>query len=203
MRQVTRTLVSNLVGISLGSTVLLGQQVRAPVHGLAPAGSAFNCSRTLPPTALNGGGGFTPLVNSYLYPTFGWYGGYASPFLYLPSLPPPHPIAPNYWWTGMYPIADPRQDGYNPSSGYPQGTVTTLLLVAFPEKARVTLDGIFIGTSDTLGPIQLPAGEHSLRVEAPAYEPSETILKVEQPIVQQLEVRLNPMTASAKPGPRT
>ncbi len=203
MRRATRSLLLTLGGLSICSRIVLGQQLRAPVHGLAPGGSGFNCSRVLAPPAINGGGSSVPLVNSYFYPTFGWYGGYASPFLYLPSLSPPHPIAPNYWWTGMYPIADPRQDGYNPSSGYPQGTVTTLLLETFPKNGGVTLDGIFIGTSDYLGPIQLPAGEHSLRVEAPGYEPSEIILKIEQPVLQQLEVRLNPVASSAKPGPRT
>jgi hypothetical protein len=120
----------------------------------------------------------------------------------LPGLAPNYNYAPNYWWTGPNSGTDPRQEGYNPSSGYPSETVSTLLLETFPAKARVILDGVFIGTADSLGPTQLPAGEHSLRVEAASYEPSETILKVEQPTLQQLEIRLNPIAHTTKPAPR-
>jgi len=101
----------------------------------------------------------------------------------------------------MYPIGDPRQDGYNPSSGYPWESVTALILDTYPDKARVILDGLFIGTSNYLAPLQLPPGEHSLRVEASGYEPSETILKIERPTIEQLVIRLSPVHTSSKPGP--
>jgi hypothetical protein len=128
-----------------------------------------------------GGGGFGP---------YGFYGGYYSPFVSVPSYGSTNPYLPKYWWIERYPSADPRQAGYNPNSGYPKEEVTTLLLVTYPVKSRVILDGLFVGTSDNLGPIQLPVGVHILRVEALGFEPSETVLKVEHPTLQQLEVRL-------------
>jgi hypothetical protein len=144
-----------------------------------------------------------PFVQSYFYPTPSWYGGYYSPFLNLPSLPPSYVYMPSYWWVSPYPLADPRQDAYNPSGGYPKETVTTLLLAAYPLKSQVTIDGILVGTSDALGPFQLPVGEHTLRVEAPGYEPSETVLKVEQPTLQQLEIRLTRKGEPVKPAPQS
>lgn len=144
-------------------------------------------------------------VQPYSFPSFspwGWFGGYYSPFMNMPTLPPARPYLPNYWWVEPYPSADPRQAGYNPASGYARDEVTTLLLVTYPAKARVILDGLYVGTADYLGPIQLPLGEHTLRVEAAGYEPSETILSVEQPVLQQLEVRLKPQTPPAKPEAR-
>jgi hypothetical protein len=108
----------------------------------------------------------------------------------LPSIPRAVPDLPNYWWAEHYPAADPRQAGYNPSSGYPKESVTTLLLATYPLKTRIILDGIYVGRADYLGPIQLPPGEHTLRVEAPGYETSETVLNVEEPALQQLEIRL-------------
>ncbi len=157
-----------------------------------------------PPAQTNGSlGGFSgPFIQSYFYP-FDWYGGSFSPFLYLPSQPNPYPYLPNHWWTSPYQIADPRQEGYNPKAGYPSETVVTLLLTAYPAKSRVTLDGVFVGTSDVLGPVQLPIGEHTLRVEASGYEPSETIVSVEQPSVERLEVRLAPKGYPARPAPRS
>lgn len=128
-----------------------------------------------------GGGGFGP---------FGYYGGYYTPFVNVPAFSNTYPYLPKYWWVERYPSADPRQAGYNPNSGYPKEEVTTLLLVAYPVKSRVILDGLYVGTSDNLGPIQLPVGVHVLRVEALGFEPSETVLKVEQPTLQQLEIRL-------------
>ena len=71
-----------------------------------------------------------------------------------------------------------------------------MLLETYPKKARVVLDGLYVGTSDSLGPFQLPVGEHTLRVEAAGFEPSETVLKVEQPVLQQLEVRLKAAPSS-------
>lgn len=173
-----RFVLSTLVSIGLGASLLFGQRARGGAFGSAT-----------PPT---------PVVTSYFYPTLGWYGGYSPPY---PAFSPPY-NPPDYWWTGQYPEADPRQEGYNPSSGYLAETVQMLLLTTFPAKARVTLNGIFIGTADLLGPTQLPMGEHSLRVEAVAYGPFETVLRVERPGVQQLELRLDPIVHAAKPGPR-
>lgn len=131
----------------------------------------------------------SPLVQSYFYPSFGGY-GYSSPFLSVPSLPPPYPYLPKYWWTGYYSTEDPRQAGYNPSAGYKWEEVTTLILATSPKKASILLDGSFIGNADDLGPIQLPLGEHTLRVEAPGYEPSETVVNVQTPSLQQLQINL-------------
>jgi hypothetical protein len=128
-----------------------------------------------------GVGGFGP---------FGYYGGYYTPFVNVPTYGSTYPYLPKYWWVERYPSTDPRQAGYNPNSGYPKEEVTTLLLVSYPVKSRVILDGLYVGTSDNLGPIQLPVGVHVLRVESLGFEPSETVLKVEQPTLQQLEVRL-------------
>jgi hypothetical protein len=137
-------------------------------------------------------------VTPYFFPAFGgfggfgFYGGYYSPFIDFSSMHSTHPYLPKYWWSERYPSADPRQAGYNPNAGYPKEEVTTLLLVTYPVKTRVILDGLFIGTSDNLGPIQLPLGMHTLRVEALGFEPSHTVMNIEEPTLQQLEVRLNP-----------
>ncbi len=190
--------LSLLVGFLIGSMELSGQQIDTIRGAAAPSGYRGSLSQLQP---------HYPMAGSFLqpnfYPSFEGYGGYFSPFFEVPSLPPAYPYLPNYWWVSMYPIADPRQEGYNPSSGYPWESVTALLLVTYPAKARITLDGIFVGTSDSLGPTQLPIGEHTLRVEASGYEPSETVLKIEQPTLQQLEIRLTPTRPSTKPGPRT
>jgi hypothetical protein len=135
-----------------------------------------------------GGGGFGP---------YGFYGGYYTPFVNVPTYGSTYPY---HWWVERYPSADPRQAGYNPNSGYPKEQVTTLLLVTYPVKSRVILDGLYVGTSDNLGPIQLPIGVHILRVEALGFEPSETVLKVEQPTLQQLEVRLKTEPRADSPG---
>ena len=152
------------------------------------------------------GGG--PVSFGASYASYGYsaqgYGGYgyngssynystpSSTYSYLPS----------GWWTGSNSSGDPRGVGYNPDAGYAWDTVTTLVLETFPAKARVTLDGIFVGTMDLLGPFQLPMGQHTLRIDAPGYEPSETVLKVEKPVVQQLTVRLSAVKHVAKAGPK-
>jgi hypothetical protein len=41
-----------------------------------------------------------------------------------------------------------------------------------------------------------------LRVEAVGYEPSETVISVEQPVLQQLEIRLKPQPPRPKPEPQ-
>lgn len=147
--------------------------------------------------ASGSGGVFLSYGSSF----WGGYGGYA-PFYgggyYAPTA---GPYLPHGWWTG-YGSADPRGPAYNPDAGYAWESVTTLLLETLPAKARVTLDGIFVGLSDSLGPFQLPSGQHTLRVEAVGYEPSETVLKVEQPALQQLSVKLTEVAHGSKPAPR-
>ena len=139
-----------------------------------------------------------PVVTYYANPYFGGFGGYSSYPQFTPATPYPY----RYWWVGPY-ADNGRQDGYNPSAGYEWDSVGTLILSTSPAKARVTLDGVTIGTADRLGPTQLPVGEHTLRIQAEGYEPSETIVKFDQPGVQELQIRLTPLTTPAKPGPRS
>jgi hypothetical protein len=80
--------------------------------------------------------------------------------------------------------------------------VGALILETNPPKARVTLDGIYAGTTDQLGPFQLPAGEHTLHIEAAGFEPSDIIVKFDQPGTQNLNVQLKRLTASVTPAPR-
>jgi PEGA domain len=138
------------------------------------------------------GGGFSVrpfVVPPFVVPPFRW-SGYGASFLGAPQLPPPYPYMPKYWWVSPYSIEDPRQSGYNPSAGYRWEDVTTLILATYPKQADVILDGNPIGSSDDLGPIQLPFGVHTLRVQSPGYEPSETVVKVETPSLQRLQVNL-------------
>jgi hypothetical protein len=81
--------------------------------------------------------------------------------------------------------------------------VGTLILNTNPLQARVTLDGIYAGTTDKLGPFQLPVGEHTLHIEAPGFEPSDIVVKFDQPGVQSLNVEMKRLMVSAKPAPRT
>jgi len=133
--------------------------------------------------------------------SWGGYGGYA-PFYGGYSGSRAGPYLPDGWWTGYYRSSDPRGPAYNPDGGYAWESATTLLLETMPAKARVILNGIFIGLSDSLGPLQLPTGQHTLRVEAAGYEPSETVLKVVQPTLEQLTVKLTEVQHSGKPAPR-
>ncbi len=188
-----------LAFLAVGLVFLAGPGVKA-----APADGA---SAHIGQAPASGGSYFRGYVQPYFYPSygpFGYYGfgGFYSPFVNVPSIPPAVPDLPNYWWAEPYPTADPRQAGYNPSSGYPKESVTTLLLVTYPLNTRITLDGIYVGRADYLGPIQLPIGEHTLRVEARGYETSETVLNVEEPALQQLEIRLKSVTqAESQPRP--
>ncbi len=142
---------------------------------------------------------FGPFVPYAYFPI----GDYATPYSYGQPYAQSHEPLSNYWWTGPYPPTDPRQEGYNPSGGYPTGTVLTLILETSPAKSRVILNGVFVGTADSLAPIQLPFGDHMLRVEAPNYEPSETLLRVERATVQTLQVRLTPLPQRSASKPKT
>lgn len=185
MRRITSLLTKSALGI-----VVFG------ACALVAAGADGRFIGTLAP-AVNTS--TTPVVRSFFNPSFGFF-GYASPFISVPNLPPPYPYMPKYWWTGSYSTADPRQSGYNPSAGYRWEDVTTLILGTFPKTASVLLDGNAIGSSEDLGPIQLPFGEHTLRVEAPGYEPSETVMKVETSSLQHVQVNLK--QAGSTPAPR-
>lgn len=174
-----------LLGVLLVPTAFAGDGPQAiRKSALAPASPTY-----VTPYFFPSHGGFGP---------YGFYGGYYSPFLDPTPYFSTDPYLPKYWWVERYPSIDPRQAGYNPNSGYAKEEVTTLLLETSPKKARVVLDGLYVGTSDSLGPFQLPIGEHTLRVEAAGFEPSETVLKIEQPVLQQLEIRLK-----AAPPPAT
>lgn len=132
------------------------------------------------------------------YPSYGY--GFYTPFLIPPSTPiAPRPYVPDGWWAGPYGSSDPRQDGYNPRAGYRWEDVTTLILGTYPQKAQVTLDGNLIGSAADLGPIQLPPGDHTLRVEAAGYETSETVLKADSSSVRRLRINLREIVAAAAP----
>ena len=186
-------------GMSLGLLVVL-LALAVSSAGLVHAGEGSGFSSAPPVAAAPSAKYVTP----YYFPSFGgfgalgFYGGYYSPFINLSSRHTTNPYLPKHWWVERYPSADPRQAGYNPNSGYAREEVTTLLLSTYPVKARVVLDGIFVGTTDALGPMQLPVGMHTLRVEAAGFEPSDTVLNVEEPAMQQLEVRLKPNNTAAK-----
>ena len=171
----------------LGSALMVAALYADGLGTAVAAGPRQHFSSVGPRAHLNA----RPVVRGYAYPSFGYgYYGYSSPFVSVPSLSPPYPYMPKYWWTGAYSTADPRQSGYNPSSGYNWQQVTTLIVTTSPAKADVTLDGSPIGSADDLGPIQLPLGDHTLRVEAPGYEPSETEINVQTPSVQRLQINL-------------
>ena len=178
-----------------------------PAGSRPEAAPADGASAHIGQAPASGGNYFRGYVQPYFYPSyspFSYYGfgGFYSPFVNVPGIPRAVPDLPNYWWAEHYPTADPRQAGYNPSSGYPKESVTTLLLATYPLNTRIILDGIYVGRADYLGPIQLPVGEHTLRVEAPGYETSETVLNVEVPVLQQLEIRLKSIKqAESQPRP--
>ena len=137
------------------------------------------------------------------YGGFGGYGGYG--FGGYPSFATynsPLAVPPNYWWVGPYPSENPCQAGCNPNSGYEWDSIGALILDTNPPQALVSLDGTYAGTTDKLGPFQLPVGEHTLHIEAPGFEPSDVIVKFDKPGVQSLKVELKRLTAFAKPAPR-
>jgi hypothetical protein len=135
------------------------------------------------------------------YGGYGSYNGFGGQGIY-PSSSSPLDVPARYWWVSPYRSESPCQSGCNLNAGYEWESVGALILETNPPKARVTLDGIYAGTSDQLGPFQLPVGEHTLHIEAPGFEPSDIIVRFDQPGVQNLNVELKRLTASAKPAPR-
>jgi hypothetical protein len=168
----------------------------------------------LPAFAQRGAGGFGyHQFSSYhaapVYGSGGWYNGgynggffpaFGGPGLYGASTSPLD-VPPKYWWVSPYPSENPCQAGCNPNAGYEWDSVGTLILDTNPAKAQVTLDGIFAGTTDKLGPFQLPVGRHTLHIQFPGFEPSDVIVNFDQPGVQALNVELKRLTAFAKPAP--
>jgi PEGA domain len=135
-------------------------------------------------------------AHARFFPSYGF--GYYPMFNIPPSTPvAPRPYMPNGWWASPYPPEDPRQAGYNPRAGYRWEDVTTLILATYPKKAEITLDGSPIGSAEDLGPIQLPYGDHTLRVEAAGFEPSETVLKISASSVRQLQINLKAAAAAS------
>jgi hypothetical protein len=157
------------------------------------------------------GGGVRASTSYHAAPAYGgggWYGGRAAYPAFgfsgvYPSPGSPLDVPPRYWWVSPYPSENPCQSACNPNAGYEWDSVGTLILNTNPLQARITLDGVYAGTTDKLGPFQLPVGEHTLHIEAPGYEPSDIIVKFDQPGVQNLNVDMKRLTTSAKPAPRT
>jgi hypothetical protein len=123
-------------------------------------------------------------------PIFGGAGLYASPIN----------GAPRDWWAGPYANQNPCPGGCNPNAGYDWESVGALVLNTNPPTARVTLDGIYAGTTDRLGPFQLPVGEHTLHVEAAGFQPSDIVVKFDEPGVQSLSVDLKHLTSLPAPA---
>lgn len=181
MNRATSLLAKGLIGATLALVAMCGQ---AAAQGFSTAPARYtHFSRGV-------------AVPSFGFPSYG-FPAFASPFFGFSQLPPPRPYMPKYWWTGAYPTADPRQAGYNPQAGYRWGDVATLILGTYPKQADIILDGNAIGSAGDLGPIQLPFGTHTLRVESPGYEPSETVLKVESPSFQRLQINLRAVAPSS------
>lgn len=125
----------------------------------------------------------------------GWYGGYGYYQAPVSGLPYRGLVNP-------YENENPCPTGCNPNSGYEWDTVGTLIVATNPSQARITLDGTYAGTTDKLGPFQLPVGEHTLHIESPGFEPSDVIVKFDQPGTQNLNIELKHLAASAKPAPQ-
>ena len=161
------------------------------------AGIIFGAQASMAQRAFGFAGAPRAVYSPSFFGGYGGYGGFGLPFFAGPVGYQP----PNYWWVSPYASEDPRQEGYNPYAGYEWDSVGALILTTSPAKARVTLDGVFVGTSDRLGPFQLPAGEHTLRVAAEGFEPSENIVKVTQPGPLFLDVQLQRSSVVPKPAP--
>ncbi len=155
----------------------------------------------LPVFAQRRAGGARAYSSSSTAPIYTGGGGYGGYGLYSSSSSPLD-VPPRYWWVSPYPSESPCQAGCNPNAGYEWDSVGTLILDTNPPQARVTLDGTYAGTTDKLGPFQLPVGQHTLHIEAVGFQPSDIIVKFDQPGVQSLNVELKRLTTSAKPAPR-
>ena len=178
---------SLLILLLIPATMLVSQPASAQLRGI------HSGARTM--TRHYGGvayGGFSGHAR---------FGSLAFPF--FAAWWEPQTYLPNYWWVSPYPIADPRQDGYNPNSGYDWASVGALILNTTPPQARVTLNGIYASTADKLGPFQLPVGVYTLRVEAVGYETLDLVIRFEKPGVQALDLVLKRLTTPSKPAPRT
>ena len=151
--------------------------------------------------AYSGSAGSSTSGHGVSYGGNGGYYGFGGSGLYSSSTSPLD-VPPNYWWVSPYRSETPCQSGCNLNAGYEWGSVGALILETNPPKARVSLDGIYAGTADQLGPFQLPVGEHTLHIEAAGFEPSDIIVRFDEPGVQNLNVELKRLTASAKPAPR-
>jgi hypothetical protein len=147
--------------------------------------------------------GYSPHHSAAIYNNWGSYGGFYpayGPGFYA-GYSSPLDVPPRYWWVSPYPSENPCQAGCNPNAGYEWDSVGTLILDTNPPKAQVTLDGILAGTTDKLGPFQLPVGRHTLHIQYPGFEPADVIVKFDEPGVQSLNVELKRLTAVAKPAP--
>jgi len=177
-----------LPGFAQGNFAVARWAGAAPAYRTGGAGShAYSGYYHGSPFSYGGGGWYGDF-----YPAFGGvYGASTSPL----DVPPP------YWWVSPYPSENPCQAGCNPNAGYEWDSVGTLILDTNPPKAQVSLDGIYAGTTDKLGPFQLPVGEYTLHVQYPGYEASDVIVKFDRPGVQSLNVVLKRLTAYAQPAP--
>jgi hypothetical protein len=163
--------------------LLAGIPLFAQHKGGSGGGGAHGAARSYAPGGYGRGGG-----------GYGGYGGYGFGGFTSPSYPLEG--RSNY-------SENPCQAGCNPNAGYEWDSVGTLILDTNPPEARVTLDGIYAGTTEKLGPFQLPVGEHTLHIEAAGFEPSDVVIKFDQPGVQSLNVHLKSLPVPPKPGPHT
>ncbi|MFZ0963580.1 MAG: PEGA domain-containing protein [Terriglobia bacterium] len=166
----------------------------------------FACVPAFSQRMANGAGPHTSSGPAPVYGgAYGGYGGYDgfSDFGFYPSSSSLPAVPPSNWWASQPDSESPCQAGCNPNAGYEWDSVGTLILDTNPPQARVTLDGIYAGTTDKLGPFQLPVGEHTLHIEAPGFEPSDVIVKFDQPGVQSLNVALKQLPPPPKPARRS
>src|SRR2546425_12665344 len=110
MNRAFRFAFTSFVVIAVGSAVMFGQNPGSAVGRAAPTGSASIQGQIGSAAPASGDVGFVPFVQPYYYPSYSWFGAYASPFLYFPTPPAARSYLPNYWWLGGYPSEDPRQE---------------------------------------------------------------------------------------------
>jgi len=167
-------------------------------------GALLVCGAGFAQRRAGGGHAYSSRAAAPAYGHVGSYGGYGYGygFGYYPTYAGAYTPTPEYWGGSPYPSENPCQAGCNPNAGYEWDSVGTLILDTNPPQAKVTLDGVYAGTTDKLGPFQLPVGQHTLHIEAAGFEPSDIIVKFDQPGTQSLNVELKRLTASAKPAPK-